>query len=169
MITLTRAEAAATRKRNQRKHTPPPKLVQGFAWQLGGPWQLGLTVPEQGRALIELPLRTSGQGNNRVHWRVEQKKTDHQRMVTEAWLRQLGAANWRTSVKRVRFVRLAPRALDCDNNVSSNKHIRDQVAAWLAGHIGIKARGDDGPKCGISWEYAQQKHTHWGVRIELIT
>jgi hypothetical protein len=82
-------------------------------------------------------------------------------------------------VKRVRLVRLAPKALDYVNLVGALKHVQDQVAAWLAGQNDVRkagkwgriggpsGRGDDSPTCGIDYSFEQEPSKLWGVRLEL--
>ena len=162
----------ATKKRAS-KPRAPAGLVMGQA--------LLHPEPLQGRkATVLLPLHTKSEGNEREHHRVVQKRTDEQRNCTAFWLGRLGAARWREDIVRVKFVRLGPGQLDQgDNLCSSSKHIRDQVAAWIAGYGTarvldvakgklVPTRGDDGPNCGVHWDQDhQEKLTHFGVRVEI--
>lgn len=161
---MTGSSVHAVRKRNQRKYTAPQKLLSGHAMFYG----ISPSWPGEIAAAVILPIRTHTEGNSRSTWRMAQRRTDQQRLVTAAWLTQLGAADWRTQIVRVRFVRLGPGTLDQGGNLcSSFKHIRDQVAAWIAFDNTIKGRGDDGPKCGIYWdEDNQERSPLFGVRCE---
>lgn len=160
---MTGASADAVRKRNQRKFTAPQKLVEGHARFYG----ISPCWPDATAACVILPIRTKAEGNNRESWRMASKRASAQRSLTALLLHQLGAADWRTQVNRVRFVRLAPKLMDDDNCIGSMKRIRDGVAAWIAGENHPKGKGDDGPSCGVVWEYAQETSTHYGVRIEI--
>lgn len=163
LTAMTREQAAAVRKRNQKKYTAPPKLLSGSALFLG----FSVSWPGQLAAHLHVPVRLVSEANAREHHQVKAKRVKLQRSATAHWLSKLGSGDWRTSVKRVRIVRLAPRQLDSDNLAGSAKAIRDQVAAWLSGQTSITGRGDDGPTSGIEWAVAQEKCGAYGVRIEL--
>lgn len=163
LTAMTREQAAAVRKHNHRKYTAPPKLLSGSALFHG----ISPSWPYECAARLCVPVRLVSEANAREHHQVKAKRVKLQRSVTALWLSKLGAADWRTDVKRVRIVRLAPRQLDSDNLAGSAKAIRDQVAAWLSGQTSILGRGDDGPTSGIEWAVDQEKCGHYGVRIEL--
>lgn len=149
----------ATKKRASRA----APLVKGAADTLFWPEDAGGL-----KAAVLLPLRTKAPSNSgrEMFWKLSQR-SNADRLVTCQWLKQLGAAVWRDNVTRVRFTRLGPKLMDDDNAVASLKSVRDQVAAWRSGDNTPKGRGDDGPGCGVAWEYAQEKCTHFGVRLTI--
>lgn len=152
----------ATKKR-ARKPRAPAGLVQGQVLIHFAPHVFGGR-----RATVLLPLRTKAPSNSgrEMFWALS-ARSNTERLVTCQWLKQLGDAEWRGDVRLVRFVRLGPKLMDDDNAVASIKSVRDQVAAWRSGDNTPKGRGDDGPCCGVVWEYTQEKLTHFGVRVEI--
>lgn len=117
---------------------------------------------------VEFPVitQTEGNANENRFTRIDRCKA--QRTAAMFALKQLPNSEARQRIKRVRFVRFAPGELDLGDNLNSAfKHIRDQVVAWIAGDNTVAGRGDDGPRCGLTWEYAQVRSKEYGVRIEM--
>lgn len=109
-------------------------------------------------------LRTINPLNRREHhWarhrRVQREREEADLLLSTALdLRALEKAR----VRRVLFVRVAPRKLDEGDNLgASMKSVRDQLCDLL----GI----NDGPSAGIRWEYGQEKGKarEYGVRVEI--
>jgi hypothetical protein len=105
------------------------------------------------------------------HWRTKADIRESQRLATmailatvdpETVLRALGGG-----FTRAHFVRLGPGTLDDDAVPGACKSFRDQLVAWWAGDNTPTGKGDDGPKCGIAFTYAQQRQRPQGVRIEI--
>lgn len=109
-------------------------------------------------------LQTVSEANRHEHWRGRQKRAKAQREAV------LGALTYSTAFRRlgkhpfplvVRLTRLAPRKLDTDNLASSQKAVRDAVAAFL--------EVDDGDEQRVTWSYAQEKSKSYGVNIQFFT
>lgn len=109
------------------------------------------------RAYFEVPLRTSGGGNNREHHYARARRVKREREAV-AWV-LLGKPRPALPVV-AHLVRLAPsNGLDDDNLRQALKAVRDQVAVWL---------GVDDRDPRVTWTYGQQRAA-WGVRIEAAT
>lgn len=113
-----------------------------------------------------IPIRTVSEANAHEHWRVRQKRAKTQRALAG-----LHACSGRAAILRARrllihdglivnLTRIAPRALDSDNNVGAAKHIRDGVADAL---------GIDDRDARVTWEYGQERGGKgvYGVRVEI--
>jgi hypothetical protein len=162
------ARTTAKRKPPARKFTPV-RLVQGSACTTHCAFPDGPTLAVAD-AHVVVPVRTISETNAHEHHRYRVKRAAEQRFTTSVWLGQLGRADWRSSIVRVKFTRLAPPTSKLDqgdNLCSSSKFIRDQVAAWIGGNNAPDARGDDGPNCGVHWDQDHQEaHPAYGVRVE---
>ena len=105
------------------------------------------------------------------HWRTKSKLRKEQRLATMCLLAQIEPREVEIAlggrITAVKFVRLGPGTLDDDAVPAACKSFRDQVAAWLAHDNTPTGKGDDGPKCGITWSYDQRRQQPQGVRIEL--
>lgn len=108
---------------------------------------------------VEIPLRLRSSSNLREHWATRAKRVRQERLAARVALAAVTPAGMgAVSCARVKLTRLAPRQLDGDNLQSAFKGLRDGVADVLC--------VDDGdPR--VMWEYAQQKSTLYGVRIEV--
>lgn len=100
-------------------------------------------------------VRTVTESNANGYWRVRHKRAKAQRQAAQ-WAAMATGSEKPTLPMVVTLTRLAPKRMDCDNNVSAGKHVRDGVADWL----GI----DDGHP-GIAWRYAQEASKEYGVRV----
>jgi hypothetical protein len=129
---------------------------------------------------VLLPIRTTTESNTTGHWRPKAKRAKAQReqvgwfmAAALAWTPGTGKehpiglqrarAGWvLPSGRRLRvfLIRIAPSRLDVDNNVSSMKHIIDQIAA----SIGIDDRDDR-----VEWLFSQRKGAvrEYGVEVIL--
>lgn len=117
---------------------------------------------------LDIPVVTQTESNANEHWRTRHGRSKAQRALTMMGLNMLPNPEAKTRIKHVLFIRHAPGELDCDNLPSSCKHVRDQLVAWIAGENTITGEGDDGPHCGIAFEYAPQvKQKAYGVRINM--
>jgi len=125
----------------------------------------------------EVPIKTVSEANSNEHWHKKAKRHTQQQGIVRVLFRQLETPILPPCV--VRMVRLAPRKLDSDNLTTAFKWIRDQIADCLLPY-NIKVylskdgklrkaagRNDDNPL--ITWEYAQEKASSIGVRIEIET
>jgi hypothetical protein len=116
---------------------------------------------------LDVPVITQTESNANEHWRTRHGRAKAQRALTMMALNMLPYAEARTRITWVSFQRFAPGELDCDNLPGSCKHVRDQVVAWIAGENTVTGEGDDSPRCGIRFDYAQQKSKLYGVRLEM--
>jgi hypothetical protein len=105
---------------------------------------------------VEFALRTWNESNQRGHWAAQRKRRGPQRLVTRTFAHANLTRPELPCV--VLLIRIAPRELDCDGVVSALKQVRDGVADWL--------EIDDRDK-RVTWRYAQQKRSSYGVRIEV--
>lgn len=108
--------------------------------------------------------------NSRKHYRVVANSIRAQREATMHALARhdigdviaaLGGAP-----NSLQLTRLSPGTLDDDSLPVSMAAVRDQFCAWLAGQNTLDGKGDDGPKCGITFGYEQKKCVSHGVRME---
>lgn len=96
---------------------------------------------------FSIPIKTVSEANVRCHWRVRAKRAKGQR--TAAYVNTLVAGAKHIALPAVvTITRVAPRALDCDNLASSQKHIRDGIADAL---------GIDDRDPRVTWAYRQRK------------
>lgn len=100
---------------------------------------------------IELPIATVSEANRRDHWATKARRTKAHRNA--AWA--LCPVYPVPCV--VTLTRVAPRALDDDNNVSSMKAVRDGIAKRL---------GVDDRSPLVEWRYAQAKGKPAAVIVE---
>ena len=100
---------------------------------------------------IELPIATVSEANRRDHWATKARRTKAHRNA--AW----ALCPVYPLPCLVTLTRIAPRALDDDNNVGSFKHVRDGIADRL----GVK---DNDPR--VEWRYAQAKGKPAAVIVE---
>jgi len=107
---------------------------------------------------VTVPLRLASEPNERGSWRRTARRTTTQRAAVARALRAALAGRVVALPCVVVLVRLAPRALDSDNAVSSAKHARDGAADAL----GI----DDGdPR--VRWDVRQERARQFAVRVEV--
>lgn len=109
--------------------------------------------------VVTLDTKLVSLTNSREHWRTRAKRAKEQRRMAAAALatHQRFAPGTKLNIY---ITRIAPRALDSDNNVISGKHVRDGVADWL----GV----DDGSDL-LTWHYSQQRGAagYYGCRISI--
>lgn len=109
--------------------------------------------------MLEIPIHTVSEANQREHWAPKAKRVAHQRAIARLMTQQHASALPRYPLV-VTLTRVAPRPLDSDDNLNgSMKAIRDGIADAM----GIK---DNDPR--VSWRYAQEKGPpHWyAVRVD---
>ncbi len=100
-------------------------------------------------AEVHIPrLRLRSEANSRDHYMAKARRVKHQREIVTLILQSRLGLQPPKPPLRVTITRIAPRALDSDNLVSSAKAVRDAVATWL----GI----DDRDPC-VEYHYAQEK------------
>lgn len=101
-----------------------------------------------------LPLRLVSEKNQREHWSKRHARVKAQRQqVYEALSRLWDFGHTLGLPLTVRLTRIAPRALDDDNNVIACSGCRDGVSDWLAGQY---LQGQD-RQDGLMWLYAQRR------------
>lgn len=95
---------------------------------------------------IEVPIRIESTPNLRECWQARSRRAGKHKHDTYFALKAAKASHALPCV--VTLTRIAPRALDDDNNVAGLKNVRDGVALWLA--------VDDADK-RIEWRYSQRR------------
>ena len=110
---------------------------------------------------VEIPrIRTVCELNDHSHWRARFKRSQDQKIRVLAALRRTVVGQMMVLAPLdVTLTRIAPSAgLDVGDNLpSSQKFVRDQVAAML---------GIDDRDPRVRWHYAQERG-EWGVRIRI--
>jgi len=107
--------------------------------------------------ILTAPIRTVSEANRRDHWSVKAERAKGQRGPVALLCRSKWGAPPRPPLT-VTLTRLSPGTLDDDNLRGALKAVRDGVADYL----GINDRD---PR--VEWEYEQQRHKAFGVRIEM--
>lgn len=107
---------------------------------------------------IVIPLRTVSEANGREHWAVKARRVKQQRTTVALVVRPQVIATappWHVTITRI-----APRALDGDNLVSSLKATQDGIADAL---------GVDDRDRRVTFDYGQTKGApkQYAVRIEI--
>ncbi len=130
---------------------------------------LALSTPPNATAHAR-GLKTQTEGNQRELWQMAAKRAKAQRAMTA-----LVCGGWlyaRGTVRVVRVTRISPRELDPQNLGSALKHVVDGVADVVSHirHTDKRGRdcGDDSPRAGITWTFAQERGPV-GVRVEMWT
>lgn len=118
--------------------------------------------------IFTFPIETQTECNANSFWHISHKRAYDQRFMVAMYLTMVRRVKLPGKVSAMHFVRLSPGDLDPGDNLNSScKHIRDQLCAWLAGDNTPTGRGDDGPNCGITFTYDQQRTKGFGVRVHL--
>lgn len=101
----------------------------------------------------DLPLRIESTPNKREHWAKRAQRTKLHRFAALA-------VQPHPVPCVVRLVRIAPRALDDDNNIAGFKALRDGIAKRL---------GVDDADPRVRWEYGQERGRakEYAVRVEI--
>lgn len=112
-----------------------------------------------GSQRLSVPLRLVSEANAREHWRARHRRRRDQR----GQLALVASARFSRPALpcKIAMTRVAPRALDSDNLVSSFKASRDGICDWL----GVDDRSDQ-----ITWAYAQRKGAvrEYALEVEII-
>ncbi|MCP4242356.1 MAG: hypothetical protein GY772_17515 [bacterium] len=112
-----------------------------------------------GSQRLSVPLRLVSEANAREHWRGRHRRRRAQR----GQLALVASASFSRPALpcKISMTRVAPRALDSDNLVSSFKASRDGICDWL----GVDDRSDQ-----ITWAYAQRKGAvrEYALEVEII-
>lgn len=113
-----------------------------------------------------LPIRTASEANSSEHWNKKAKRHKLQkRWIKAAFHRERPQIALPALVV---LTRLAPRALDCQDNLPcSMKYIVDAIAEELTGNY-VPGRADGDKR--ITWEYHQEKGEpkEYAVKIEIL-
>lgn len=117
----------------------------------------------EGKAVIDLPIRTRSEANCFDSWRVKHGRHKRQKQAVCAVLRPIrGRIKLPCSVALTRF---APGALDVfDNLPMSFKYIADAVCEAITGEERAGRADGDGR---ISISCSQVKSRFYGIRIEI--
>lgn len=111
---------------------------------------------------VTYPCRIVSLTNVRTHWAVKAKRAKAERGQARLMARAtFGKGLAPGETLHIRIVRIAPRALDCDNLRGACKSLRDGIADWA---------GVDDRDARIVWEYGQErgKPKAYAVRIEIV-
>ena len=109
--------------------------------------------------MIQLPIRTVSEANQRDHWSVRNKrKKEQQREVFFAWRKAMFGKPEPKLPCTVTLTRFGPRLLDSDNLAIAFKGIRDEVAKLL--------KVDDGDS-QIRFEYQQRLDSDYAITIQV--
>lgn len=129
-----------------------------------------LTAPTRA-VVITIGIRLKSQGSWSNNWRAAAGRTKATRTRVMRALEMVTIEDVELHLgghpQRVIFTRLAPRALDTDNNLAVFKAVRDQTCAWLAGRNELTTRANDGLRSGYDFSYFQQRQRAYGAQIEL--
>ena len=113
-------------------------------------------------ANIELVSESNRSGG---HWSTQHKRTkaQHRQMLAALMLAKVPRSFLRVAVDmglrpEILIVRQSAGTLDSDNLVTSGKRARDFISRW--GEL-----DDKDPR--VTWNYAQEKATTFGVRVEI--
>jgi hypothetical protein len=123
--------------------------------------------------VLYVPLRLVSENNLRQHWAVKAKRVTTQReMVRRVWLDRF--ADRAADVPdvavglTVTICRIAPRALDDDNNVASGKAVRDELAWQLGLPVkNEKKRIADDRDPRVAWAYGQRRGVPKEYAVEI--
>lgn len=110
---------------------------------------------------VELPIKTAGGLNARLHWAQRAKAVRRERDTACMFVRGAAMKHKLQPPVTITLTRISPGTLDDDNLQGALKAIRDGVAD--AFHV-----ADNDKR--IRWQYAQEKCARkmYGVRIELV-
>lgn len=113
---------------------------------------------------MKIYVKTVSEANCSEHWTSKSKRHNQQRKAI-AW-KWVESKPEITPPCIIKLTRIAPRALDDDNNIMSLKYIRDSIADKI--HPGLApGRADDDKR--IKWEYGQERGVpkEYAVKIEV--
>lgn len=125
---------------------------------------------------FEIPIVTVSEANSSDHWTKKRKRHQQQQQRT----RQAYARHVKYNVTFpccVTLIRLGPRLLDDDNNVSAFKWVRDELSECLLPHErkcyvtktgkvkSLKGRADSDER--IAWKYVQKKYPIRCIIVEI--
>jgi hypothetical protein len=114
----------------------------------------------------QLPIKTASEANSSEHWTKKAKR----HRLQKKWVKAAYHCDRPPITLPVHVVltRLAPRRLDCQDNLPcSLKYIVDAIAEELTGNY-VPGRADDDRR--ITWEYKQEKGKpkEYAVKIEIL-
>lgn len=108
----------------------------------------------------DLPIRTISEANDSSHWTKKRERRARQQFYIRGWWNK-EKPKFMLPLK-ITLIRLAPRRLDSDNNVSAFKAIRDEIASKIFPGM-APGRADDSDL--LSWQYDQMSAKSYGIRI----
>jgi hypothetical protein len=119
---------------------------------------------EPGKITLVLPIKTVSESNNHEHWTQKHKRHSYQKKKVAYYFLMLEEKP--TLPCKIILTRIAPRSLDFDNLVSSQKWIRDAICDQLI--PGLKpGRSDSDPRISISYAQQSAAPKKYGVKIEI--
>jgi hypothetical protein len=131
-------------------------------------YEATVTGPSRLWVELALPMFLESKSNSREHWAARHRHAQEQRGTTRTVLATLSRGGlerqldlWGGEKVYVRMVRVAPRALDGDDNLNASlKSVRDGIADWLGVNDGSTL---------VRWEYDQRRDAPrtYGVEIKI--
>lgn len=121
---------------------------------------MSFKVLPQGTVELIVPLATVSEANTAEHWTKSSARHKKQKGIIK--LHYLQVKQHVSLPCHMHIVRLAPRRLDYDNLVISNKYLVDSLCEELTGNY-IPGQADSDPRITIS--YDQEKSKEYGVKI----
>jgi hypothetical protein len=147
---------AIKKKKRTRTSSPPSKKAPRPKLMVKGSWQ----ISAQGTISLVVPLLTISEANTAEHWTKSSARHKKQKQIIK--LHYLQVKQHVSLPCHIHIVRLAPRRLDYDNLVISNKYLVDSICEELTGNY-IPGQADSDPRITIS--YDQEKSKEYGVKI----
>lgn len=122
------------------------------------------TKAEPGKVEILLPIRTVSEANCFEAWQTKHKR--HKAQKRAIVFAMFSIKNAIRIPCTIRITRFAPRQLDAHDNLRmSVKYLLDQVCAEIMNDQRPgKADGSD----KLTFEYAQEKHKNYAIKIEIL-
>ena len=109
-----------------------------------------------------IPLALPSEANISEHRFVRSKRRESQNFAIKYYLNKYEKPSLPCTVT---LIRIGPKTLDFDNNISAFKSIRDFVADWVNPGK-AKGQADNDPR--IIWQYGQETAKLHGVRIRIV-
>jgi hypothetical protein len=110
----------------------------------------------------QFPIRTVSEANRRDHWAKASRRHRMQKFLVQQALKcEIKAIKLPCHIK---ITRIAPRCMNYDNLVSSQKYVLDAICDLILPGL-APGRADDDPR--ITASYFQEKGKPQQVRIEM--
>lgn len=109
-----------------------------------------------------IPLALPSEANISEHWTVRSKRRNSQNFALKLYLNKYEKPGLPCTIT---LIRIGPKPLDSDNNISAFKSIRDFIADWVNPGK-AKGQADNDPR--IIWQYGQETAKLHGIRIRIV-